>query len=146
MSSVSLSMMMRKTNGLSAESWWSPTPTLNSSVNPAALLTVVVAPSYISLIIFMLHCDVSANRKHFHSSSLDTLSYAFSKSIKTQCTDLCPSVHFFNSILRQKIASVVLLSGMNPYCCSAIVTSFLILASIIPSHNFIVWLINLIPR
>ena len=38
---------MAKRNGLSAEPWWSPTPTLNSLVNPAALLTVVVAPSYI---------------------------------------------------------------------------------------------------
>ena len=39
---------MAKRNGLSAEPWWSPTPTVNSLVNPAALLTVVVAPSYIS--------------------------------------------------------------------------------------------------
>ena len=47
------SMMMAKRNGVSAEPWWSSTPTLNSLVNPAALLTVVVAPSYISWIIFM---------------------------------------------------------------------------------------------
>ena len=53
MSSVSLSIMMEKRNRLSAEPWWSPTPTLNYSVNPAALLTVVLAPSYISLIILM---------------------------------------------------------------------------------------------
>ena len=146
MSSVSLSMMIAKRNGLSAEPWWSPTPTLNSLVNPAELLTVVVAPSYISWIIFMYHSDVSANRKHSYSSSLGTLSYTFSRSIKAQCTAFCPSVHFSNSILRQKIASVVLLPGMNPNCCSAIVTSFLILASIILSHNFIVWLMNLIVR
>uniref|UniRef100_A0A3P9HWG2 Elongation of very long chain fatty acids protein 1 n=1 Tax=Oryzias latipes TaxID=8090 RepID=A0A3P9HWG2_ORYLA len=43
------------------------------------------------------------------------------------------------------MASVVLLRGMKPYCCSQISTFFLSLASTTLSHSFIVWLINFIP-
>ena len=43
-----------------------------------------------------------------------TLSYAFLKSIKAQCTVFWPLVHFSNSMLKQKIALVVLLPGRNP--------------------------------
>ncbi|KAG2577615.1 hypothetical protein PVAP13_6NG192321 [Panicum virgatum] len=69
--------------------------------------------------------------KAHHMTFLGTLSYAFSRSMKT---------------MWQKIASMVDLPGMNPNWFWVTLVTLLRRCSITLSQSFIVWLISLIPR
>ncbi|PUZ57818.1 hypothetical protein GQ55_5G459600 [Panicum hallii var. hallii] len=52
--------------------------------------------------------------KAHHMTSLGTLSYAFSRSIKTMCKSFFSSLYLSINYRTKKIASMVDLPGMNP--------------------------------
>ena len=62
---------------------------------------------------------------HQYSSSLGTLSYAFSRSMNTQCKSCCPSLYLSCSCLSANTASVVDFPFTNPNCSSLMLTMFL---------------------
>ena len=69
-------------NGLSAEPRCIPTFTSKLSVDPISVLTDVVHPSYIFCITLMYYSPTFVFLSAHHIISLDTRSYAFSKSTK----------------------------------------------------------------
>ena len=73
-SSVSLSIITAKSNGLNADPWWSHTLTLKLSVIPTAHLTTVLLPSYISCTICTYFSTIPDFLMQCHSSSRGTLS------------------------------------------------------------------------
>ncbi|KAF7652147.1 hypothetical protein LDENG_00100830 [Lucifuga dentata] len=79
-SSVSLSITTANKKGLRADPWCSPTSTLNSSVTPTAHLTTVLQLSYMSCTTLTYFSATPDFLIQHHSSSLGTLSYAFSRS------------------------------------------------------------------
>ncbi|KAF7663340.1 hypothetical protein LDENG_00211810, partial [Lucifuga dentata] len=87
-SSVSLSITTANKKGLRADPWCSPTSTLNSSVTPTAHLTTVLQLSYMSCTTLTYFSATPDFLIQHHSSSLGTLSYAFSRSTKAQCSSL----------------------------------------------------------
>ncbi|KAJ8356648.1 hypothetical protein SKAU_G00194420 [Synaphobranchus kaupii] len=84
-SSVNLSITIANKKGLRADPWCNPTPTLNASVTPTAHLTTVTLSSYMSCTLLTYFSDTPDFLMQYHTSSLGTLSYAFSRSTKTQC-------------------------------------------------------------
>ncbi|KAG2636781.1 hypothetical protein PVAP13_2NG472200 [Panicum virgatum] len=88
--------------------------------------------------------------KAHHMIFLGTLSYVFSRSIKTMCKSFFYSLYLSINCCIRKIASIVDLPGMNPnWFWVTLVTLFRrcsITLSITLSQSFIVWLISLIPR
>ena len=73
-SSVSLSIITANRNGLNADPWCSPTLTLKLSVVPAAHLTTVSLPSYISCTSRTYFSTIPDFLMQYHSSSRGTLS------------------------------------------------------------------------
>ncbi|PVH32561.1 hypothetical protein PAHAL_9G429100 [Panicum hallii] len=84
--------------------------------------------------------------KAHHMTSLGTLSYAFSRSIKTMCKSFFCSLYLSINCRTKKIASMVDLPGMNPNWFWVTLVNPLRRCSITLSQSFIVWLISLIPR
>ena len=139
------SITMANRSGLKAEPWWRPTSTSKSSVTPATVRILVRLPSYISWIRRITFSSTSFSRRQFHTSICGTWSYAFSRSMKTQCRFLWPSWYFSMSCLSANMASVVLLQGIKPNCWSDIVTVPLSPFSITLSHIFSECDISFIP-
>ncbi|PVH62478.1 hypothetical protein PAHAL_3G304600 [Panicum hallii] len=84
--------------------------------------------------------------KAHHMTSLGTLSYAFSRSIKTMCKSFFSSLYLSINCRTKKIASMVDLPGMNPNWFWVTLVNLLRRCSITLSQSFIVWLISLISR
>ncbi|KAG2648341.1 hypothetical protein PVAP13_1NG037205 [Panicum virgatum] len=84
--------------------------------------------------------------KAHHMTFLGTLSYAFSRSMKTMCKSFFCSLYLSINCRIKKIASMVDLPGMNPNWFWVTLVTLLRRCSITLSQNFIVWLISLIPR
>ena len=143
---VNTSKTILNKKGLCAEPWCRPTFTSKPSVVPTPLLTLVFTSLYISFISRTYFSGTIFSLKHLHSSSLGTLSYAFSRSMNTICKSLPFSLYFSAICLRINIAFVVSRPSMNPNCSSATSTSPLTLLSTIRSQIFIVWERSFIPR
>src|SRR6185437_10892007 len=85
-----------------------------SVVLPSHVRTNVVASLYISLIRVMYLVATLCFSKAHHMTFLDTLSYAFSRSIKTMCKFFFYSLYLSINCRIRKIAFMVDLPGMNP--------------------------------
>ena len=136
MFSVSESIIMANRKGLKADHWWSPTSIAKGSLVPAAHLTTVSHWWYMSFTSLMYFSGTPLSRMHQYSSSLGTLSYAFSKSMNTQCKSCCPSLYLSCSCLSANIVSVVDFPFMNQNCCSLMLTMFLSQFSCTLSYSF----------
>ena len=77
---VSSTIMSR--SGLTADPLCTPTPIWKLSLSPWGVLIFVVAPSYVHLISRTSFSGIPFFLWHHHTSSLGTLSKAFSRSIK----------------------------------------------------------------
>src|SRR6185503_7844974 len=85
-----------------------------SVVLPSHVRTNVVASLYISLMRVMYLVGTFCFSKAHHMIFLGTLSYAFSRSMKTMCKSFfCSLYHSINCRIK-KIASMVDLPDMNP--------------------------------
>ena len=133
-SSVNTSTRSRNRYGLKAEPWCSPTSTPKLLLSPAALRTTGLHPRYMSWTILMYFSGTFRSLEHLHISSLGMRSYAFSRSINVTLIFFCPSLCFSIVCFSMKIASVVLLPGMNPNWLSCIFVQCLILLSTTLSH------------
>jgi hypothetical protein len=116
-----------------------------SLVSLSLIQTLVTTLLYISLMRIMYFVETLRFCKAHHMTFLGTLSYAFSRSIKTICRSFFYSLHLFISCLIKKIASIVNLSGIKLNWFSVTLVTPLKRCSMIISHSFIVWLISLIP-
>ena len=83
-------------------------------LSPAALRTTVLHPLYMSCTSLMYFSGIFRFLEHLHISSLGMRSYAFCRSINVTLILFCPSLGFTIVCFSMKIASVVLLPGMNP--------------------------------
>ncbi|KAG2614789.1 hypothetical protein PVAP13_3NG008300 [Panicum virgatum] len=108
--------------------------------------TNVVASLYISLIRVMYLVETLCFSKVHHMTFLGTLSYAFSRSMKTMCKSFFCSLYLSINCRIKKIASMVDLPGMNPNWFWVTLVTLLRRCSITLSQSFIAWLISLIPR
>ncbi|KAG2564754.1 hypothetical protein PVAP13_7NG024812 [Panicum virgatum] len=84
--------------------------------------------------------------KAHHMIFLGTLSYAFSRSMKTMFKSFFCSLYLSINCRIKKIAFMVDLPGMNPNWFWVTLVTLLRRCSITLSQSFIVWLISLIPR
>ncbi|KAG2582845.1 hypothetical protein PVAP13_6KG182506 [Panicum virgatum] len=116
-----------------------------SVVSPSHVRTNVVASLYISLMRVMYLVGTLCFSKTHRMTFLGTLSYAFSRSIKTMCKSFC-SLYLPINCRIKKIASMVDLPGMNPNWFWVTLVTLLRRCLITLSQSFIVWLISLIPR
>ncbi|KAG2637024.1 hypothetical protein PVAP13_2NG490109 [Panicum virgatum] len=85
-----------------------------SLVSPPQVRTNVIAFMYISLMRVMYLVGTLCFSKAHHMIFLGTLSYAFSRSIKTRCKSFFCSQYLSINCRIRKIASMVNLRGMNP--------------------------------
>ena len=85
-----------------------------SVVSPPYVRKNVIAFLYISLIRVMYLVGTLCFSKAHHMTFLGTLSYAFSRSIKTMCKSFFYSLYLSINCRIRKIASMVDLLGMNP--------------------------------
>ncbi|KAG2653385.1 hypothetical protein PVAP13_1NG454100 [Panicum virgatum] len=116
-----------------------------SEVSPPHVRTNVIASLYISLMRVMYLVGTLCFTKAHHMIFLGTLSYTFSRSIKTMCKSFFCSLYLSINCRIRKIASMVDLPSMNPnWFWVTLVT--LRRCSITLSQSFIVWLISLITR
>ncbi|KAG2533702.1 hypothetical protein PVAP13_9NG021651 [Panicum virgatum] len=84
-----------------------------SVVSPLYVRTNVFAYLYISLMRVMYLVGTLCFSKAHHMTYLGTLSYAFSRSIKTMCKSFFCSLYLSINCHIKKIASMVDLQGMN---------------------------------
>ncbi|KAG2617970.1 hypothetical protein PVAP13_3NG258104 [Panicum virgatum] len=117
-----------------------------SVVLPSHVRTNVVASLYIFLMRVMYLIRTLCFSKAHHMIFLGTLSYAFSRSMKTMCKSFFCSLYLSINCRIKKIASMVDLPGMNPNWFWVTLVTLLRRCSITLSQSFIVWLISLIPR
>ncbi|KAG2641174.1 hypothetical protein PVAP13_2KG166064 [Panicum virgatum] len=117
-----------------------------SVVLPSHVRTNVVASLYISLMRVMYLVGTLCFSKAHHMTFLGTLSYAFSRSMKTMCKSFFCSLYLSINCRIKKIASMVDLPGMNPNWFWVTLVTLLRRCSITLSQSFIVWLISLISR
>ena len=82
--SVIPSIITANRKGLNVDPWCSPTLMLNFSVVPIAHITTVLLPVYISCTNSTYFSAISDFLIQYHSSSLETLSQALSRSTNTQ--------------------------------------------------------------
>ena len=113
-SSVNTSIRSKNRYGLKAEPWCSPTSTPKLLLSPAVQRTTVLHPWCMSWISLMYFSGICRSLEDLHISSLGMLSYAFSRSINVTLMFFCPSLCFSIACFSMKIASVVLLPGINP--------------------------------
>src|SRR5664279_2422076 len=139
------SSTMMNSKGLSTEPWCTPTLTTNALLTLPFTFTAVDASSYIDLITDTIHSSTPNFRKAHHTTSLGTLSKAFSKSTKAIHRSFFFAKYFSCSCLTTNIASVVPLPAINPNCMSSTFTIRLTLPSITLSRLFITCSSNFIP-
>src|SRR5664279_1596413 len=104
-----------------------------------------VASSYIDFITDTIPSSTPNFRKAHHTTSLETLSKAFSKSTKAIHRSFFLAKYFSCSCLTTNMASVVPLPAINPNCMSSTFTIRLTLPSITLSRIFITCSSNFIP-
>ncbi|KAG2655211.1 hypothetical protein PVAP13_1NG546101 [Panicum virgatum] len=109
-----------------------------SVVSPSHVRTNVVASLYISLMRVMYLVGTLCFFKAHHMTFLGTLSYAFSRSIKTMCKSFFCSLYLSINCRIKIIASMVDLPGMNPNCLWVTLVTLLRRCSITLSQSFIV--------
>ena len=136
---VNTSKTILNRKGLCGEPWCRLTFTSKPSVVATPLLTLVFTSLYIFFISRTYFSGAIFSLKHLHSSSLGTLSYAFSRSMNTICKSLPFSLYFSAIFFRINIAFAVPRPGINPNCSSAPSTSSLTPLSTMRSQIFIVW-------
>ena len=82
---VSTSKIKVKWQGLRIDPWCNHIVMRKSSVAPSCVLILVEVPPFISFIAIIYTILTPLFYRDFHKTSLDNLSYAFSKSMKTKC-------------------------------------------------------------
>ncbi|KAG2606990.1 hypothetical protein PVAP13_4NG265944 [Panicum virgatum] len=109
-----------------------------SVVLPSHVRTNVVASLYISLMRVMYLVGTLCFSKAHHMTFLGTLSYAFSRSMKTMCKSFFCSLYLSINCRIKKIASMVDLPGMNPNWFWVTLVTLLRRCLITLSQSFIV--------
>ena len=114
---------------LSTDPWWTPTFTSNSVLYPCFVLTTVLALLYIVITVWTSLSSIPSCLNAHLTTSLGTLSNAFSKSTNAKNKSFLFSKNFSCNCLTMKIISTVPLPGINPNCMSSIFTFCLSLFS-----------------
>lgn len=78
-----------KQRQLEADLWWRTILTSKLPVVLTVLFTLIFNSRYVFLIMPVYFSGIPASCKYFYNSTLDILSYAFSKSKKTMCKTCC---------------------------------------------------------
>ena len=89
--------------GQSTAPWWTPTFTSKSSEKPFPTLTAVLASTYVYITVLINHSSTPSFRKAHFTTSLGTLSKAFSKSTKPKYSFLFLPIYFSCSCLMMNI-------------------------------------------
>ena len=117
---------MMKSKGLSTEPWWTPTFTLNLLPSTLFIPTLLLLPEYIAITILTNHSITPSFLKDHLTTSLGTLSKAFSGSTKAKYSFFLLPRYLSCNCRAMKIVSMVLLPGMNPNCIESVLTCLLI--------------------